>query len=164
MIREIATRMDATPVGGAGATGGQFLDFEPPLLLTASFRDRYNEIERLYIDKTGRLMAAVCDLGAISVGARAPERQALHNYGLKLGLAYQIVDDLNDQISDAKKGHVNYTALVGRQRTERRVIGLLKKARGQSRKFAINTFLLDCGNTNQNLNQCVPIKMFRSDI
>ena len=67
----------------------------------------------------------------------------LSEHLVREGHQVSIVDDLNDQVSDAKKGHVNYAALVGRQRAGRRAIGLLEKARRQSRKLAINTFLLD---------------------
>src|SRR5688572_24823177 len=46
--------------------------------------------------KTGELFALACDLGAYLSGAPAKEREALRNYGLALGTAYQIYDDCLD--------------------------------------------------------------------
>jgi octaprenyl-diphosphate synthase len=46
--------------------------------------------------KTGELFALACDLGAYLSGAPASEREALRNYGMALGTAYQIYDDCLD--------------------------------------------------------------------
>ncbi len=46
--------------------------------------------------KTGELFALACDLGAHVSGANPVERQALRDYGLALGTAYQIYDDCLD--------------------------------------------------------------------
>ena len=46
--------------------------------------------------KTGELFALACDLGAYLTGAPVRERDALRNYGLALGTAYQIYDDCLD--------------------------------------------------------------------
>jgi octaprenyl-diphosphate synthase len=46
--------------------------------------------------KTGELFALACDLGAYLSAAPAQEREALRNFGLALGTAYQIYDDCVD--------------------------------------------------------------------
>jgi octaprenyl-diphosphate synthase len=46
--------------------------------------------------KTGELFALACDLGAHVSGATPAQRQALRDYGMGLGTAYQIYDDLLD--------------------------------------------------------------------
>ena len=46
--------------------------------------------------KTASLCAASCKLGAIFSGANKRLSEALTNYGLKLGMAFQIKDDLMD--------------------------------------------------------------------
>ncbi len=46
--------------------------------------------------KTAELFALSCDLGAWMSGASPSERQALRQYGLQLGTAYQIYDDCLD--------------------------------------------------------------------
>ena len=57
-----------------------------------------------YIDvierKTAALFRAACELGATTSGATNAQRVALMDYGLNLGLAFQIVDDLLDLVGD----------------------------------------------------------------
>ncbi|HZI17196.1 MAG TPA: polyprenyl synthetase family protein [Pyrinomonadaceae bacterium] len=50
--------------------------------------------------KTAYLFAACCEIGAILGGATDEERRALADYGLNLGTAFQLVDDLLDFTSD----------------------------------------------------------------
>jgi farnesyl diphosphate synthase len=58
-------------------------------------------VERLQAMKTGALIRFSCEAGAILGGARADERRALAAYGARLGLAFQIADDLLDIEGDA---------------------------------------------------------------
>jgi octaprenyl-diphosphate synthase len=53
--------------------------------------------------KTGYLFSASCRVGGILRGANEEERRALSDYGLYLGIAFQLVDDLLDFISDSTK-------------------------------------------------------------
>lgn len=53
--------------------------------------------------KTGYLIAECCRLGAIMAGAEAPQVQALYNYGMGVGLSFQIADDLLDFHGSAAK-------------------------------------------------------------
>jgi len=46
--------------------------------------------------KTASLCAASCKLGAISSGANRKQTEALANYGSKIGMAFQIIDDCLD--------------------------------------------------------------------
>jgi geranylgeranyl pyrophosphate synthase len=46
--------------------------------------------------KTATLLAACCDIGALLAGVDSTQRKALENYGLLLGLAFQIADDVLD--------------------------------------------------------------------
>ena len=56
--------------------------------------------EEQYFDvlrrKTAYLFSACCEIGAIVGGATPAERSALGEYGLNLGIAFQLVDDLLD--------------------------------------------------------------------
>ncbi|MGQ9729913.1 MAG: polyprenyl synthetase family protein [Candidatus Zipacnadales bacterium] len=62
--------------------------------------------EETYIDiirhKTGALMAAACELGGLAGGATAEQLQALQEFGLALGTAFQIQDDLLDLSGDTE--------------------------------------------------------------
>jgi len=64
----------------------------------------YNLAEADYfaviMGKTARLIGAACEIGALVAGADAQTRQALRNYGLHLGCAFQIIDDLLDYQGD----------------------------------------------------------------
>ena len=53
--------------------------------------------------KTGFLFSASCRLGGVLRGASAVEKAALEDYGMSLGIAFQLTDDLLDFTSDAKK-------------------------------------------------------------
>ena len=56
-------------------------------------RDEYMKVVRM---KTAELFALACELGAELSGGDAVRREALRNYGLALGTAYQIYDDCMD--------------------------------------------------------------------
>ncbi len=51
--------------------------------------------------KTAVLFAAATRLGALLAGADATVQQQLHDYGMNLGLAFQIADDVLDYTADA---------------------------------------------------------------
>lgn len=51
---------------------------------------------KMVSDKTGALIAAACELGAITTTENADDRQALRDFGEAIGVAFQIKDDLFD--------------------------------------------------------------------
>jgi octaprenyl-diphosphate synthase len=51
--------------------------------------------------KTAVLFAAATRLGGVLANAPAPTQQALHDFGLNLGFAFQIADDVLDYTADA---------------------------------------------------------------
>ena len=57
------------------------------------------EYEELIRSKTASLMAAACEIGALRGGGGAAAREALRRYGLHLGMAFQITDDVLDYTS-----------------------------------------------------------------
>jgi octaprenyl-diphosphate synthase len=52
--------------------------------------------------KTAVLFAAATRLGALQAGADAATQQKLHDFGMNLGLAFQIADDVLDYTADAE--------------------------------------------------------------
>ena len=51
--------------------------------------------------KTASLMAASCEVGGIVAGVPASQVESLHRFGMRLGRAYQITDDIFDYVGDA---------------------------------------------------------------
>ena len=56
---------------------------------------------RIIRDKTGQLFAVSCQLGARSAGASSAQQSAARRFGMRLGLAFQIADDVLDVTGDA---------------------------------------------------------------
>jgi len=84
-------RVLARACGWLGMVGGQALDMDAtgtPLSL--------ERLERMHGGKTGALLTASVELGAIAAGADARTRAALREFGAAIGLAFQVVDDLLD--------------------------------------------------------------------
>jgi len=67
---------------------------------SAVTRGRY--IERCEL-KTASLFAAACRLGALLGGAGPPEREELASFGRRIGLAFQILDDVLDVSGPARR-------------------------------------------------------------
>jgi len=69
-------------------------------LLQLEVKGRADIKESLYFDilqcKTAHLFSACCEIGAVLGGADATARRALRDYGMSLGTAFQLVDDLLD--------------------------------------------------------------------
>src|SRR5262245_893071 len=90
----------ARAAGAAGMVGGQCLDLEADKLGRPTRPDAAH-VERLQAMKTGALFRCACESGAILGRADAQTRGALETYGARLGLAFQIADDLLDLQGDA---------------------------------------------------------------
>ncbi|MCK5139521.1 MAG: polyprenyl synthetase family protein, partial [Thermodesulfovibrionia bacterium] len=57
---------------------------------------------RIITGKTAILMSAACGSGAIIGNATLEKEEALFNFGLKLGMAFQIADDILDYMAEEK--------------------------------------------------------------
>jgi farnesyl diphosphate synthase len=80
----------ARAAGAAGMVGGQMIDLAAPRLQLD-----VDGLARLQALKTGQLIAFAAAAGAILAGD-APARAALTAYGLDVGLAFQVTDDILD--------------------------------------------------------------------
>lgn len=77
-------------------TQGEVLQLTAANNLDTSMDD-YIEI---ITSKTAALFAAACEVGPVLAGAGDDQAKALHDYGLYLGIAFQIADDALDYSSD----------------------------------------------------------------
>lgn len=86
----------ANSTGRDGMIGGQMID-----LLNEERSDvSEDELRNMYRCKTGQLLAVSCVMGAICADAGKETLRAAAEYGLRLGLAFQIIDDILDITAD----------------------------------------------------------------
>lgn len=135
--------------GAAGMVGGQALDMSGEgRSLTLS------DVEELQQLKTGALIAAAVEMGAILAGAGEEERTALRSYAKKLGLAFQIRDDMLDVTgdedslgkpigSDAQSDKTTFVTLKGLEECGRMVEKLTGEAIGALSLFEDPWFLVE---------------------
>lgn len=119
---DVAVRMVrilSSAAGAAGMIAGQMDD-----LLAEKTVGTMELLRRIHINKTSRMFAAAAGLGAIAGGATGQQLGALLEYGLKLGLCFQIADDILDVTAgtevlgktagkDQQQGKLTYPSLVG---------------------------------------------------
>jgi geranylgeranyl diphosphate synthase type II len=132
-----AARCCAVLGHAAGATalvGGQASD-----LAGGVTGDDIPSLESIHRRKTGALITASLELGAICAGAAPPQVAALKTYGQNLGLAFQITDDLLDVsgsqaamgkriAKDANRGKATYPQLLGIEASRDRTAALVEEA------------------------------------
>jgi geranylgeranyl diphosphate synthase type II len=117
LVRVIATIANAS--GYKGMVGGQVIDLE-----SESREVDLATVEYMHTRKTGALISASLEAGAILGGGSEHQIGFLTRYGHHLGLAFQITDDLLDVEgdahtmgktpgSDAAKNKKTYPALLG---------------------------------------------------
>lgn len=98
----------ARAAGPAGVVGGQWEDC---CVKAAMSRNR---LDYIYAHKTGDLICAALDMGAIAGGSGVAAVDAFHRYGLALGTAFQIIDDLLDADDPAKAEEISILRLMGK--------------------------------------------------
>jgi len=96
-------------------------------------------LELIHRKKTGALIEASCRMGALAAGADATRVDALGRFGERIGLMFQIVDDLIDATQsaehagkatgkDAEAGKLTYPAVHGVEGSRREVARLHAEA------------------------------------
>ena len=102
--------------------------------------------ESIHRRKTGALIAASFELGAILSGATPAARARLADYADNLGLAFQVVDDLLDHTGqtaamgkrvgkDANRGKLTYPGLLGLEASRAKAEQLIAAARENAAVF-----------------------------
>jgi farnesyl diphosphate synthase len=137
MIRALAHA-----AGSMGMVGGQAVDMasENKTLTLA-------QLESLHARKTGALILVTCQLAGIAANAGDAARHALERYGKCIGLAFQIQDDVLDQIADtATLGKTagkdlaqhksTFPSLLGLEQARQRADALFDEARDATRSIS----------------------------
>ncbi len=105
--------------GSDGLVGGEVVDVLSEGVPVEAERLRY-----IHSRKTGALMSASCEIGAILGGGSEEQVRSLREFGEKVGLAFQIADDILNETADAatlgkavgsdrERKKATYTALYG---------------------------------------------------
>jgi farnesyl diphosphate synthase len=132
-------RLLARASGADGMAGGQAID-----LASVGKSLAEAELRRMHELKTGALLKASVEMGAacevnLDKPSQAPLLAGLTQYGLAVGLAFQVVDDILDVTADAatlgktagkdaEQNKPTYVALMGLEKAEKYANDLLNKA------------------------------------
>jgi geranylgeranyl pyrophosphate synthase len=135
--------------GTRGMVGGQAADLEaegrPPDVAV---------VEGIHRRKTGALLVASLRMGALGAGGGPVVLGRLTEFGERLGMAFQIVDDLLDEEGargdlgktpgkDRQKGKMTYPAAVGMEASRARALSLAASAREAALGLPAGALLAD---------------------
>ena len=105
-----------------------------------------NVLEYIHSSKTGALLRACVRCGAMAAGANKEEMHCLTEFGTKIGLVFQIVDDILDVTSssevlgktagkDQKVKKATYPAMYGIDASREKAFKLVSSALDDIRGF-----------------------------
>lgn len=120
--------------GWKGMVGGQQVDMDGE-----GQSPTQPMVEYIHTHKTGAMIRCSVLLGALAGGADDSQLKALKRYGEKLGLAFQVVDDILDMTvtteamgkdhgSDSARSKITYPAVFGLDESRRRAGRLIEEA------------------------------------
>ena len=134
--------------GADGMAGGQMMD-----IVAEESEFDLPTVTRLQQLKTGALLAASVEMGAILGHLPAEGRRALRHYAHDIGLAFQIADDLLDHEGDeelagkalrkdAEAGKSTFVSLLGADRAREQARILVEQAIGHLSSYGAEADLL----------------------
>lgn len=135
--------------GAEGMVGGQVLD-----LIGEGKQLTYEKVIQIEALKTGRMIEAAARLGAIAADATQKEEEAVAAYAGKIGLAFQIRDDILDILgdeeelgkpvgSDKENEKSTFAALIGIPACESLIAALTEEAVSCLDRFPNREFLCE---------------------
>ncbi|BDU75176.1 polyprenyl synthetase family protein [Mesoterricola sediminis] len=137
-----ALRVLGEAAGWRGMVGGQALDLEGEARTRGGEPVTLAGLQQIHRLKTGALLRASLELGAIAGCASREDREALRAAGEAIGLAFQIQDDILDATStteamgkrvgkDEGRGKITYPLLLGLQGARKALQEATERARCQ---------------------------------
>lgn len=114
----------ARAAGPEGMIAGQAAD-----LRSGDVAGNMEMLEYIHLNKTAKMFRASAVMGAMSENADSEQIEALARYGMKIGLGFQIADDILDVCSssehlgktagkDEKAGKLTYPVLIGLEQSK----------------------------------------------
>lgn len=130
--------------GYQGMVGGQIKDIH-----SNDIKD-VESLDIMHSQKTGRLIQSSIETAGILSNLRKQDIESLIEYGDKIGLAFQIQDDIidiespstlsgKDQGSDVKKDKLTYPSIVGIENAKVRAFDLAEEAKEKLQLLDRNT-------------------------
>tara|TARA_B100001173_G_scaffold163709_1_gene141708 strand:- start:2834 stop:3703 length:870 start_codon:yes stop_codon:yes gene_type:complete len=124
----------ANACGFSGMVGGQVKDIQMGL------KPSVEELDLMHFQKTGRLIQTSLEIGGLLSKLDEETIKLLSNYGKKIGLAFQIQDDIIDiespasisgknQGSDLDQNKITYPSVVGLEDSRSKALTLAKEAK-----------------------------------
>ena len=120
--------------GWSGMVEGQLIDISNDRSL------KEEDLDNMHKKKTGELIKASLVVGCILSGINKDQIKIIKDYGEKIGLAFQIIDDLIDLedsnttgkegFSDMKNGRITYPSLLGSELSLKKAQKLTEEAKG----------------------------------
>ncbi len=140
MCRAVSTR---------GMIGGQAVD-----ILSTDKNVRINVLRYVHLKKTGALLQAATDLACIMADAEDNITITIGNYALNLGLAYQVIDDILDEIGefeylgrepgeDYRNNKITYSSLLGLDKARKTAEKLLEDSYKMIKNMDNNEILVE---------------------
>ncbi len=131
----------ARAAGTRGVVGGQVVDIE-----SEGRRVPLSTVRYIHTRKTGALIVCSLRVGGLLAGAGPRRMKALTAYGERLGLAFQIVDDIRDlsasarelgktRARDAERSKATYPLVAGPAESLRKARGLAEEAKLEAAHF-----------------------------
>lgn len=134
------TALLAKRAGGLGMIGGQCLD-----LLQEAKPISWDTLQEIHLGKTAALLSACLEIGAIAAGVDKSTQDQLFVLGQKIGLAFQIVDDIldaNEASSDQENSKSTSVSLLGKAQAQALAQDLLHSSEELCKQMHIADSLL----------------------
>lgn len=138
----------SSSAGGEGMIAGQVMDLE-----AEGKEIELEQLRLLHSKKTGALLVASIEFGAVIANASKGVREVLKHFGQDIGLAFQIRDDVLD-VTESKKKHgklvssdvtnqkSTYVTVLGLEQSQVMVQTLLNSALEHLKQLPFDTKLL----------------------
>tara|TARA_Y100000768_G_scaffold388029_1_gene381578 strand:- start:2526 stop:3395 length:870 start_codon:yes stop_codon:yes gene_type:complete len=134
----------AKACGHQGMVGGQIKDIHSEKIKSTA------ALDTMHLQKTGKLIQTALETSGILSGLNQSEIKILSKYGEKIGLAFQIQDDIidiespsyisgKDQGSDLRQDKITYPSIAGLEESKIKARELTSEAKEMLHLFHKNT-------------------------